>query len=131
MAGATISHLLIIAAGGALGAVGRYLAVAWVATLHGSRFPWGTFGVNALGSFLLGLCFVLVVERLNGHPELRSLVMVGFLGAFTTFSTFSVEAVQLLAEKAYAMAAGYVGGSVVVCIAAAALGIWSGRQWLP
>ena len=113
----------LIAAGGAIGAVSRYVAVGWVQTFVGGRFPWGTLSVNLFGSFLLGVAFVIVVERLQGHSELRSLLMVGFLGAFTTFSTFALESVDLLNERLYALAAAYMIGSVLLCVTGAFLGI--------
>lgn len=130
MPGATAPHLLLIALGGALGAVGRYLVVAWVGSRLGIQFPWGTMTVNVLGSLLLGILFVLVVERLDSHAEMKSLIMVGFLGAFTTFSTFALESWHLLAGRQVMEALVYMGASVFVCVLAAGAGIYLGRQLL-
>ena len=84
-------QILAIAGGGALGALGRFWVSTGVYRLLGRDFPWGTLAVNTLGSFLMGLLFVLFVERLAAAPEVRAALLVGFLGAFTTFSTFSME----------------------------------------
>ncbi len=86
---------LSVAAGGALGALGRYLVAGWVQQWSGAGFPWGTVAVNLAGSFALG--FVVQASLLGGWSgELRLFVAVGFLGAFTTFSTFAYEALELL-----------------------------------
>jgi len=88
-------QLLYVALGGAFGAVGRYLVSGWIQDLSGSFFPWGTVAVNSLGSYLLG--FVLQAGISGGmSSEYRLLLAVGFLGAFTTFSTFAYEALELL-----------------------------------
>ena len=90
-------HLVAVALGGALGALGRY----WVSgQLNNAAYklPLGTLSVNVLGSFLMGVCFVLILERAKLSPELRPLLMVGFLGAFTTFSTLSLETVAMIGE---------------------------------
>ena len=85
--------LVLIAVGAAAGALSRYLLSGWVQDLLPSRFPWGTFVVNISGSFLLGLVFVLAIEHEIMQPELRLPLMVGFIGAYTTFSTFMLEIV--------------------------------------
>ncbi len=118
-----LSHLLIVGAGGAAGAIGRYLVVALVTNTFGSRFPWGTLAVNLLGSFLLGVAYVYVLERLQGHAELRSLIMVGFLGAFTTFSTFSLEVFSFFEHGQLISAFVYILMSVILCVFAAGLAI--------
>lgn len=121
-------QILAIAGGGALGALGRFLVSSGVYRLLGREFPWGTLAVNTLGSFLMGMLFVLFIERLAAGSELRSAVLVGFLGAFTTFSTFSMETLALMEE-------GYLGRaflnmllSVVVCLIACWGGALLGRS---
>ena len=83
--------LVLIAIGGASGAVGRYLVDIWVSGRAASAFPWGTFVVNMSGSFLLGLLFALATERQVLPADIRLPVMIGFVGAYTTFSTLMLE----------------------------------------
>ena len=113
--------LLVVAFGGAMGAVSRYLASGWVQTLTGGLFPWGTVTVNVAGSFALG--FVMVwLQASVASGELRQFVAIGFLGSFTTFSTFSFEAMALLREGAWMRACGYTVGSVALGFVAVILG---------
>lgn len=86
---------LAIALGGAIGAMGRYAVVAHLFPVTPSRFPVGTLSVNILGSFLMGICYVLILEKALLNDYWRLLLMTGFLGAFTTYSAFSLEAIQL------------------------------------
>jgi CrcB protein len=123
-----MTQLLAIAIAGALGALLRFWMSGWVYGLFGRDFPYGTLAVNVAGSLLMGVSFVLLVERLGSAPEWRALVMIGFLGAFTTFSTFSLETVQLLEGGAVTRAMVNVITSVVLCVGAAWLGIVLGRQ---
>ena len=117
-----MTQLLMVGAGGALGAIGRYLLSTWVYSLTGRAFPWGTLAVNLLGSLLIGFLSVWLLERMTLSTEMRALLMVGFLGAFTTFSTFSLETLLLLEEGAVARAGVNVAASVVICIFAAWMG---------
>lgn len=87
---------LLVAVGGALGAVSRLVVSTWVAQRFGASFPYGTFAVNITGSLVLGFILTLATERASFPPEIRPLIAVGFIGAYTTFSTFSWETVQLL-----------------------------------
>lgn len=121
-------QLAAIAGAGAIGALMRFWMSGWVYGLFGRDFPYGTLAVNVAGSLLMGVSFVLLVERLGSAPEWRALVMIGFLGAFTTFSTFSLETVQLLEGGAVGRAMINVITSVVLCVGAAWLGIVLGRQ---
>ena len=89
-------NVLLVAVGGAIGAAGRYLAGLWIVARLGADFPWGTFFVNATGSFLIGIILVLV-ERGALPNEARLFLAVGVLGGYTTFSSFSYETLQLLA----------------------------------
>ncbi len=113
---------LQIAVGGALGAVLRFATVSLSVRVIGSSLPWGTFAVNVVGCFLMGIAFVLVLSR----PEVARfapLLMTGVLGGFTTFSAFSLETFQLLERDRIGAAVGYVGASVAICLAALALGV--------
>ncbi len=115
-------HLLFIALGGAVGAVARYGLSTTVHSLWSGAWPLGTLLVNGGGSLLIGMVFVLL-ERSVLHGDWRSVLMVGFLGAFTTFSTFSLETVELWMRGSTGTAIAYALGSTCVCVAAAAIGI--------
>jgi CrcB protein len=94
-----------------------------VHSLAGSSFPWGTFTVNVVGSFCLGFA-IRALHASTVTPELRGFLTVGLLGAFTTFSTFSYEAVMLVQDGEWARASGYLAGSVVAGLAAVLAGLW-------
>lgn len=115
-------HLLFIGLGGALGALARYALSNHVRGLWTGAWPMGTLLVNASGSLCIGVIFVLI-ERAALHPDWRGVLMVGFLGAFTTFSTFSLETVELWLQGQALVAAAYAVASVTVCVAAAAAGV--------
>lgn len=121
-------QLIAIAAGGAIGSILRFLVSNGVYRIFGKDFPYGTLSVNVLGSFLMGLLFILFVEREIVSVELRSAVLVGLLGAFTTFSTFSIETITLLEDGELIKAVVNVVLSVVVCITATWIGLNIGRQ---
>ena len=118
-----MKYLLFIALGGASGAVARYLLAEWAHSLWAGRLPFGTLLVNLLGSFAIGIVYVLVVEKQVIHPDWRGVLMVGFLGAFTTFSTFSLETITLLEAGHTGVAAGYMLASATLCVAVAGAGI--------
>lgn len=121
-------QIVAIAGGGAVGALMRFWVAGWVYGLLGRGFPWGTLVVNVSGSLVMGLLYVLLVERMNVAPEWRALLLVGFLGAFTTFSTFSLETLNLIEDGQLLRAMMNVLLSVVLCIAAAWVGMVLGRQ---
>ena len=120
--------LLAIAAGGALGALLRYGLSGLVQKMAGGAFPWGTLTVNVIGSLAIGICWELF-NRSPTSPALRGFAVVGLLGAFTTFSTFSLETVVLSRVHDLRMALLNVATSNVVCITAAFLGLAAAR-WL-
>ena len=120
-------QLVAVAVGGACGAVMRWLMASGIQKVAGGAFPWGTFAVNALGSFLLGFLFVWLIERSTLSELMRLALTVGFLGAFTTFSTYSLESIRLLQEGALALAFGNVIGQVIVCLTLTWLGIQLAR----
>lgn len=119
---------LAIAGGGALGALMRYWMSAAVYAWLGRGFPWGTLAVNVLGSLLMGLLYILMIERLAVGAEWRSFWLIGLLGAFTTFSTFSVETLNLLQQADYFKAGMNMLVSVLACVIAAWLGMVLARQ---
>ena len=111
--------VLWVAIGGALGAVARFLLASELqARIDHPIFgvPASTLLVNIIGSTLIGVLFVLIVEKGCLNPQLQSVLMMGFLAAFTTFSTFSLDSIHLLQAGHYALAIGYIIASVVVCI---------------
>jgi CrcB protein len=119
---------MAIALGSALGGVLRYLAGAVVHLWLARTFPWGTLGVNVLGSTMIGLCWVLLAARGEQGELLRAFVIVGILGGFTTFSSFSLETLLLAEQHGYARAGAYVMASLLLCLTGAWLGMGIGRQ---
>lgn len=109
---------LAIACGGAVGALLRYAISVWAYPLFQDKFPLGTLVVNLLGSFLIGICYVLITERGLLAPEWRLLLMTGLFGALTTFSTFSLETLMLWHNGQLFTALAYVLISVLVCLLA-------------
>ena len=122
-----MGRVLAIAAGGAVGALLRYWVSSGTHALLGRGFPYGTLVVNVLGSFAIGFLFVLFLERMTLSGEWRAGILVGVLGAFTTFSTFSIETLNLLEEGAHLKASLNVASSVALCLAGAWFGILLGR----
>ncbi len=112
-----------IGAGGIAGAEARYAVGLWAAARWGSAFPWGTLLINLTGSFILGFYLTLVTERFVGRSTTRLLVATGFLGAYTTFSTFSYETVSLVQRGAFGPAAAYVALSLIGGLIAVFAGI--------
>lgn len=117
-----------IAAGGALGAVMRFWVSNRVYAWLGRDFPYGTLSVNVIGSFLIGIVFVFLTEKLTVGSEVRAFIMIGFLGAFTTFSTFSLESLFLLQEGQLTKAVMNVMINVILCISATWIGIIVSRS---
>ncbi len=120
--------LVFIAMGGAFGAVLRYAASNCVYALLGRGFPYGTLFVNVAGSLLIGMLSILMLERMSIGPEWRAAVLVGVLGSFTTFSTFSLETLNLLEQGEITTALLNMVASVLLCLMAVWLGVVIGRQ---
>jgi fluoride exporter len=119
--------LVLIGLGGFAGAIARYLVDGAVADRTGGGFPWGTLVINVSGSFLLGLLFALSAERAVLPAEIRGPLMIGFLGAYTTFSTFMLESWRLVESGAYGPALANLGGSLVLGLVAVVAGLTLGR----
>ena len=115
--------IALVAVGGALGSVGRYVVGLAMTRLLGPAFPWGTLTVNVAGSLAMGVVFALVAGRNSLQPELRALLMTGFLGGFTTFSAFSLDLWALAERGETAAALAYGAASVVVSLAALVAGL--------
>ncbi len=122
-----MKHILLIAVAGAFGALARY---GLVNLIGGRLFPWGTLAVNILGSCLMGVLYVLIMEKSVLPPAMKPLLMTGFLGAFTTFSAFSLEAWELLDRGEPVQAMIYIGSSVLFCILALGFGVFVARLGL-
>ncbi|MCB1871528.1 MAG: fluoride efflux transporter CrcB [Gammaproteobacteria bacterium] len=123
-----MTQLFSIAAGGAVGALLRYWVSNGVYALLGRGFPYGTLAVNVIGSLAMGLLYVLFLERMTASPELRGAVLIGLLGSFTTFSTFSIETLNLIEQAEYMKAGLNMLLSVFACLLAAWFGLVVGRQ---
>ncbi|MCJ8324842.1 MAG: fluoride efflux transporter CrcB [Hyphomicrobiales bacterium] len=125
-------YAISAALGGAIGAALRYITTQVAANIWGSALPYGTLIVNILGSFLMGILFVLFAERLNvgqGMSEyLRVFLMTGILGGFTTFSAFSLDAWQMIERQAYIGALSYIAFSFLLSISALILAIYITRS---
>lgn len=117
---------LLVAIGGVLGANARYVVSQWAAARWGAAFPYGTLAINATGSLLLGLVLALDAARLGNNPDVRLLVTTGFLGAYTTFSTFAFETVALGRQRDHWPAVANIAGSVALGLGGAALGVLLG-----
>jgi len=114
-------YWLAVAMGGAVGAMGR-AAIAAMLTTAGS-FPWQTFAANTIGSLAIGVVWAALVKA-EAPPLWSAFLITGVLGGFTTFSTFSLETVQLFEQGAWQTALGYVALSLLSCVLGAALGVW-------
>ena len=123
-----MSQITLIAAGGAVGAIMRFWVSNSLHALLGRGFPYGTLAVNVLGSLFMGALYVLFLERMTVSPELRAALLIGFLGAFTTFSTFSIETLNLIEQADYLKAGLNIVISVMACLIAVWLGVIVGRQ---
>jgi CrcB protein len=115
-------NVLVIGIGGFAGAVARYGIAVWIGQRWGRSFPLGTFVINVSGSFLIGLLMTLMAERFTENPQWRLLLVVGFLGAYTTFSTFEYETGALLKDGEWLFAGLNVVLSVIVGFIALKLG---------
>lgn len=119
-----MNQLILIALFGALGALSRY---GLVNLIGGRTFPWGTMAVNVLGSAVMGILFVVILEKALLAPSFKPMLMTGFLGAFTTFSAFSLEAWELLDRGEVFYAVTYMLGSILLSLLALMLGIYCAR----
>ena len=115
-------NLVIIGIGGFIGAIARYVIASWIGQKWGRSFPLGTFVINVSGSFFIGLTMTLLTEKFMVNPQWRLLLVVGFLGAYTTFSTFEYESGNLLKDGEWMLASMNVALSVFLGFAALKLG---------
>jgi len=118
------SILLAVAFGGAIGSLARYSVASLVQSAAWPGFLWGIFVVNISGGFIMGVLAELAALKLNFTPEVRAFLMVGVMGGYTTFSSFSLDSALLIERGAYASAAAYIAGSAVLSVAALFAGLW-------
>jgi CrcB protein len=123
---AMVQTLILVAAGGAAGSVLRYLVSLGALRAFGPGFPWGTLAVNVAGSVVIG---ALAVVLTGPRAGLSPLLVAGFLGGFTTFSTYSLDALRLWQGGQAGLAGAYVAGTVALALGGVALGAWAARGW--
>jgi len=119
--------LVLVGLGGFFGAIARYLVDGWIAERAGAAFPWGTLVVNLSGTFVLGVLFALTVERGLLPPAIRGPVLIGFIGAYTTFSTLALESWQLIEVGSYALGIANLVGSITLGVVMVVAGLLLGR----
>lgn len=119
---------LWVGVGGFLGANARYGMTRLVAGRLGVSWPWGTFAINVIGAFLIGIVLTVLTERAVADPAWRLVIAVGFLGGYTTFSAYTFEAIALAERGAWGAAAWYVLGSNALALLACGAGIWLARH---
>jgi fluoride exporter len=122
-----VAAAIFVGVGGFVGALTRYFLDRRVTQWTGGTLPWGTFVINMTASFLVGLMFALIVERAALPAQLRAPLMIGFLGAYSTFSTLMLESWRLVEDGAWLIAMVNIGGSIVVGMIAVIAGVLVGR----
>lgn len=123
----TLTQLALVAGGGAIGSVLRFLTSSSVQRFTNTDFPFGTLSVNVIGSLLMGFLYIILVERSSMSMEWRALLLIGLLGGFTTFSSFSIETMNLLEQALFGKMAINIVASVATCLFATWLGMKLGR----
>jgi CrcB protein len=116
------TRYLIVGLGGFLGANARYVLGGWIAERFGTSFPYGTLVINVTGSFLIGFFLALITDRFVVHPNWRLFFAIGFLGAYTTFSTFSFESIALFRDGSWLLGVANLAGSVLLGLIAVVTG---------
>ena len=122
-----MSRTLLVAFGGMLGSIARYWLAGVIQRLDGAEFPFGTLGVNVLGSFIVGVVMALSLERGTLPPNARIFLAIGLCGGFTTMSTFSYETMALLRDGQAILGLGNVAATLIACLVAVWLGQVIGR----
>ena len=123
-----MKHLLLVAAGGAIGSSARHLVNMATLRWFGPAFPWGTIFVNLVGCFAMGVMIELIARRFGASQEMRLFLATGILGGFTTFSAFSLDTAVLWERGAHSLAALYVAATVVGTLTAIFAGLWLARS---
>jgi CrcB protein len=123
-----MTQVLAIGIGGAIGSLLRFWMSTWVHSFAGRGFPYGTLTVNVLGCLVMGVLFVLFTERFSDNAVLRAGMLIGVLGGFTTFSSFSIETFNLMEQGAHLKALANMALSLILCVGGTWLGVILGRQ---
>ena len=118
-----IKNILLVGLGGGIGSMARYLSQRWFAATYIHPFPWGTFAVNIVGCFLIGLFWGLSFKSFDNNESWKLFLMTGLCGGFTTFSAFTLEAIGLIKEQKLALFFSYVAASVVLGLLATYIGM--------
>lgn len=118
-----IKNILLVGLGGGIGSIARYLCQRWAYAIYPHHFPWGTFGINIIGCFLIGLFWGLSFKSFDSNESWKLFLMTGLCGGFTTFSAFTLEGIGLIKEQKLALFFAYVAASVVICLLATYLGM--------
>jgi len=125
-----MNMILAVAAGGAIGATGRFLVGRLMLKLMGSGFPWGTLSVNIIGSFLIGIVAGAMASRYNLSHAWQGFLIIGVLGGFTTFSAFSLEVALMIEKHQISTAAFYSLASVIIGVLALFAGLYAGKTFI-
>lgn len=125
-----MTNLLLVAAGGAIGASLRHLSGIVALRIMGLGFPWGTLFVNVLGSLLMGLFVAWMTKKSGVSNDMRFFVATGILGGFTTFSAFSLDVANMIERGEMGGAFAYISASVIISLVAVFIGLWFGRSFL-
>lgn len=118
-----IKNILLVGLGGGIGSIARHLCSRWIMNMYPHSFPLGTFAVNIIGCFLIGLLWAFFSREVSWSDDGRLLLMTGLCGGFTTFSAFTLEGVSLLKENKTGLLLLYIGASVLTGLAATYIGI--------
>ncbi len=118
-----IKNVLLVGLGGGIGSMARYLFQRWMYALYPHHFPWGTFGVNIIGCFAIGLFWGLSFKNFDSNESWKLFLMVGLCGGFTTFSAFTLEGIGLVKEQRMALFFAYVAASFILGLLATWLGM--------
>lgn len=122
-------RIISVGIGGFCGAVSRFLITGWVHHFAGSNMPYGTLAVNVGGSFLLAFILQIFIAYPGISPHLKSAITIGFLGAFTTFSTFTVDTLHFMEHGNYSKVMLNITLNVIICLIAAGMGMALGKAW--
>ncbi len=118
-----IKNILLVGLGGGLGSMARYLCQRWVAANYMHSFPWGTFAVNIVGCFAIGIFWGMTFKSFDSNESWKLFLMTGLCGGFTTFSAFTLEGIGLLKEEKLALFFTYVAASVLIGLLATYAGM--------